>query len=196
MKENFDELLKDAIACNDFYFLETNSDKYDINHRFADEENDTLLLYSISDAGSNTYSLFIKNGADITLVNDEGEGIVHAIVYSGIENRLVEFLKTYKDNINVRTHDGVTPLLLAISINNIEMAKILIDEGADVNIGDIEGVTPLHLAAQQEDVDLVAMLLNKGADIRQKTKRGNYPLALAVNGDYDEIAKYLFSKMY
>lgn len=60
--ENFNELLKDAIACNDIHFLEMNRHKYDINHRFPDEDNDTLLLYSIGDSQSDTYSFFAYFG--------------------------------------------------------------------------------------------------------------------------------------
>ena len=91
--KNRNEDLKNAIACNDFDFLKRNKHKYDINHRFSEEDNDTLLLYSISDKGSSTYKFFLENGADISFVNDEGESIIHSIVYSGLSERLVDIFE-------------------------------------------------------------------------------------------------------
>ncbi|MCL1943922.1 MAG: ankyrin repeat domain-containing protein [Candidatus Azobacteroides sp.] len=193
---NFEEDLKDAIACNDIDFLKKNRDQYDINHRFADEDNDSLLLYAISDKGSEAYKFFLDNGADTTLVNNEGEGILHAIVYSGIPERLLEFIKTHTFDINARTNDGATPLLLAISLERLEMAKLLIENRADVNIGDENDITPLHLAVQTGDFNLVVSLVEKGANLHIKTQKGNYPLALAINGDHDKIVRYLFEKIY
>lgn len=194
--ENLDKELKKAIVCNDIDFLEKNRNQYDINHRFSDEDNDSLLLYAISDKGSETYKFFLNNGADTTLTNDEGEGIIHAIVFSGITERLLEFIKNHTFDINARTNDGATPLLLSISIEKYEMSKILIESGADITIGDNENISPLSLAAWVGNLEIVKLLMNKGASQYLKTDKGNYPLALAINGDHEEVAKYLFSKFY
>ncbi len=191
---NFKDRLKNAICNNDIDFLDRNREKFSINERFEDEDNDTLLLYSISDNRSSMYKYFLENNADITLTNDEKENVLHAIIYSGDEIRMVEFLDKYNFNLNSCTIDGASPLLLAISLEQLGMARLLIKKGADVNIGDDDGITPLHLAAQFGYLDLVVDLVENGADLRKKTKKGNYPLALAINGDYNEIAKYLFEK--
>jgi len=193
---NLEENIKDAIACNDIGFLERHKEQYDINHRFLDEDNDSLLLYAISDKGSEAYKFFLDNGADTTIVNNEGEGIFHAIVYSGITERLLEFIENYTFDINARTIDGVTPLLLSILIEKYEMAKILIEAGADINIGDNEDNTPLHMASWFGNFEIVKLLMLKGANQYIKTGKGNYPLALAINADNEEIAKYLFLKFY
>jgi len=194
----FDELLKDAIACNDYLFLETNKHKYDINHRFADENNDTLLLYAISDYGSNTYSFFIKNGADITLVNDEGEGIMHSIVYSGLSERLEQItsLPHGIDLLNQQTKDGTTPLLLSVLLGRDEVFNTLLELGANVDLSDETGNAPIHPACFSGNENMVSKLVEKHTNLHVKTKNGNYPLALAVNGDHDKIVRYLFDVMY
>lgn len=197
--ENFNELLKDAIACNDFHFLEMNKSKYDINHRFPDEDNDTLLLYAISDPESATYSFFIENGADITLVNDQGEGIIHSIVYSGLVERIVYILNQSLKTIsllNTQTKEGVTPLLLSVLLEKNDIFDFLLSMGADVNLSDNTGNSPLHPACFEGHKEMVLRLVENGANLRSKTQKGNYPLALAINGDHDEIAKYLFHKIY
>lgn len=197
--ENFNELLKDAIACNDIHFLEMNRHKYDINHRFPDEDNDTLLLYSIGDSQSDTYSFFIENGADITLVNNLGEGVFHSIVYSGLVERMADIINQPLNAIcllNTQTKEGVTPLLLSVLLEKNDIFDFLLKMGADVNLSDNTGNSPLHPACFQGHKEMVSRLLENGANLRLKTHKGNYPLALAINGDHDEIAKYLFHRIY
>ena len=193
---NFDEKLKHAIANEDITFLEANKENYNINHRFQDENNDTLLLYALSDAGSNTYEYLLKNNADITLVNDEGENIIHSVVYSGQVIRLVYILNQYHLNINLKTNDGTPPLLLSVLLGKYEIFSYLIKHGADVNISDKEGNTPLHPACFIGYKAMVIELVESGANLFAKTIKGNLPLALAVNGGHDEIVKYLFQKIY
>lgn len=192
--ENFKEHLKDAICNEDITFLESNKTKYSVNERFEDENNDTLLLYSLSDAKSNAYRFFLKNNADVTLLNADGENIIHSIVYSGEPGRLVNLLS--QENINHQSKDGTTPLLLAIALEKDEIAHLLIEHGADVNLADYEGNAPIHIASHLGKMDLVSALIDNGANLWTKTKKGNLPLALAVNAEHDNVVKYLFKKLY
>jgi len=177
--KNFKEDLKDAICNEDISFLQTNEKEYSVNERFEDENNDTLLLYSLSDSKSNAYKYFLKKNADSTLLNDDGENVIHSIVYSGDPERLPAFLS--EGNINHQSKDGTTPLLLAIALEKDTIAHLLIEHGADVNIADQEGNAPIHIAAHLGKIDLVSVLFDKGASVLAKTKKGNLPLALAVN---------------
>jgi ankyrin repeat protein len=188
--------LKNAICNNDINFLEEMKGLYFIDQRFEDENNDTLLLYSISDSDSIIYNYLIQNKANIYLTNDEGENIIHAIVFSGDNKRLQEIVENHDININHKAKDGATPLLLAISLNKTEIAQLLISYGADINIADEDGITPLHLAVQSENLNLVEYLLKNGADFNLKTNNGNLALALAVNSGNVNIIKLLFKRMY
>ena len=128
--------LKDAICNNDIDFLEKNKNLYSIDTRFENEGNDTLLLYSISYEKSNVYKYLLHNNANFNLLNDDEENIIHAIVFSGDIKRLKEIIENYDVNINHKSKDGSTPLLLAISLEKINIAELLINYGADVNIKD------------------------------------------------------------
>jgi ankyrin repeat protein len=197
--EDINELLKDAIVCDDFHFLETNKHIYDINHRFSDEYNDTLLSYAISYEGSHSYSFFLDNGADITLINDDGENIIHSIVFSGVVERLTEILNKHPSAINLindKSNDGTTPLLLSVVLEKYDIFDLLLRLNADVNIVDNEGNAPIHPACSLGYKDMVYKLIDHGANLHVKTEKGNYPLALAINEDHDEITKYLFSILY
>jgi ankyrin repeat protein len=94
-------------------------------------------------------------------------------------------------NVNVRSAgDQVTPLLVATINGNFDLAKYLIEHGADVTLAQENGVTPLYAAIncewadkalypqpraqyQQQTtyLDLMKLLLDKGADVNARLKR-------------------------
>lgn len=192
----FEDKLKTALAIDDKRFLEKNLNNDNINYRFKEDDNDTIILYAISDGFSEAYKYILLKKPDLTLVNDLGENIAHSVVYSGKKNRLNEIFDLKKINLNHQTIEGVTPLLLAISIEDFEMANFLIDYGADINIADNNGISPIHLAVQSSDIRIVKKLIKAGADLSSMTSAGNLPLALAVNYGNTQIIKLLFNKIY
>lgn len=79
-----------------------------------------------------------------------------------------------------RDRDGRTLLHQAAFDNDVQAARRLIAEGADVNAQDRAGYTPLHLAAQEYSIDVAAALLEGGARVDVVDKHGNTPLWTAV----------------
>ncbi len=67
--------------------------------------------------------------------------------------------------------NGSTPLNSAATFNKTEIAKALIDAGADLSIANNDGSTPLHSAAFFGRVEMVQLLLDANAD---KTLKNNY----------------------
>lgn len=59
---------------------------------------------------------------------------------------------------------GSSPLITAAVFGKPEMAKVLIDAGADLNFQNKDGSTALHTAAFFCRPEIVQMLLDKGAD--------------------------------
>jgi ankyrin repeat protein len=193
---DIDEELKRAIVNNDIAFFEANRNRIDINHRFEENNYDTLLLYALSDAKSNMHEYFLRNNADVTVINDEGEGVIHSIVYSGLPNRIDQVLKQRNCDINLKTKEGITPILLSVLLGKYEIFSRLLYLGADINIADNEGNVPLHPACFLGYKSMVIDLVENGANLLVKTNKGNYPLALAINGGHDEIVKFLYNHLY
>ena len=71
----------------------------------------------------------------------------------------------------------LTPLASALATGQNEIARTLIDHGANVNAKGENDVTPLHTAAARGNIDAATLLLEHGADItpRLKMERNQSP---------------------
>ncbi len=78
------------------------------------------------------------------------------------------------------------PLISAASFGKNEIAKALIDAGADLSIKNNDGSTALHAAAFFCRVEIVQMLIDAKADKTIKNNFGATPRE-SVMGPYDEI---------
>lgn len=95
-------------------------------------------------------------------------------------------------------NEALTPLMLIASMRQVdkraarlsqgpsavEIAKVLIDKGADVNATSAAGVTPLMVAAAHDNPPLIGVLIQAGADADAKTPDGKTALEIATfNGN-------------
>ena len=65
-----------------------------------------------------------------------------------------------------------TPLGAAFSINEIKIAKLLLENGANINHQDNYGISILHLFIKAGETERVKLLLELGADITAKDNFG------------------------
>lgn len=94
-------------------------------------------------------------------------------------------------NIAANNSFKVTPLHSACAISNYDIAKILIEKGANVNAKQIQGVTPLHSAAHNGQAKLVKLLLKNGAEINSKMDDGKTPLFMAEEKGFIETSELI-----
>jgi uncharacterized protein len=84
--------------------------------------------------------------------------------------------------------DGFTPLHLAAFFGHVDIARLLIDLGADVEAvaRNRMRVRPLHSAAASRQLEIARLLVDAGADVNERQEHGFTPLhAAAQNGDLD-----------
>ena len=87
-------------------------------------------------------------------------------------------------SVNARqAGSGSTPLNTATLFGNTDIAKLLLEKGADVSIASQDGNTALHFASFFAHGDLVELLLAKGASVAAANKRGETPLDM-VSADW------------
>ena len=87
-----------------------------------------------------------------------------------------------------------TPLHVAASEGNKDLAEKLISEGADVNVRGGFDWTPLHFVTDGGYRDLVDLFISKGADVNARTAHGWTPLHKAASHGYSDVTKLLISK--
>ncbi|HLW77554.1 MAG TPA: ankyrin repeat domain-containing protein, partial [Bryobacteraceae bacterium] len=81
-------------------------------------------------------------------------------------DRVKEILHRHPEIIDERGGDGTrTALHIAAIGNRIELAKLLLDRGANPNIRcDGDSAFPLHFAAEKKSLEMVRLLIDHGAD--------------------------------
>jgi uncharacterized protein len=92
----------------------------------------------------------------------------------GVVKVLVNARGIHLDDRNA--HDE-TPLMLAVILGEVEVARELIEKGADVNK---TGWTPLHYAASKGHLELIHLLLDQDAYIDAESPNGTTPLMMAA----------------
>ncbi len=122
-------------------------------------------------------------------------------IHTAVMTDNIEALKQHiaaGSNLNEKDpFGGSSPLISASLFGKTEMAKLLIEAGADVNFQNNDGSTALHTASFFCRPEIVKMLLNKGADKTIKNKYGSTayesvagPFADVKNA-YDGLGKML-----
>jgi ankyrin repeat protein len=102
-----------------------------------------------------------------------------------------DMLLYYGADINIRTENGLSALMVASRAGRFEIAGRLIEMGADVNEADRRGRTALHFAVMGGNKDVLELLLLSGADLEQRTTSGYSPLAAAAEMDDFEASRLL-----
>ena len=81
-------------------------------------------------------------------------------------------------------------MINAMDVGNLELAKMYIEQGADVNILGSEGATFLMLAAGSGDIELTRFALNHGANINAIDDYYNTPLGFALEYMDDSLMSF------
>jgi erythromycin esterase len=148
--------------------------------------------------------------------------IINPPIFAAIELNDLDWVKSLLEegaDINVKNENGRTPLHLAVSRNNTDLAKLLlsasgsdpnslhmtaaagnltsiqrlIDQGADVNVKDEVGWTPLIWATCMGEIESLKLLIAQGADVTIPTNNQRTALHRAVYAGDNNIAQILIT---
>ena len=151
-----------------------------------DNTNCTPFLYSMSGLSGDLEAarILLKHGADInaqrksdedTTLHDAARGnnihihgMAHGVtaLHDAARRGNLERAKWLIDkgaDVNRRTEDGSTPLVVAVQRNRIDVAQYLIEHGADINVKNNEDSTALDIARKKEHTEIVELLKKHGA---------------------------------
>jgi cytohesin len=133
-------------------------------------------------------------GHELLGAKSPGGDEIYKAVIKGDLNKVAALLKDHRDVLENRNSMGQTPLSEAVSHNQLEIAELLLANGADVNARDANGHTPLIQTMWVYNHDkMVRLLLAKGADVNMADKWSMTALCYAAKQGQIEDAKILIA---
>jgi ankyrin repeat protein len=116
---------------------------------------------------------------------------LHKAVAANDVNLVQALLRSGAD-VNVRDNHGLTPLFEAAWYGYEKVARLLLDDGANVNArGEFGGQTSLHFAARKGFQEVVRLLLDHGADVNVCDFHRHTPLYFAIEKGHQEVVQLI-----
>jgi len=128
----------------------------------------TAIYKACADGLLDIVTVLVNAGADLNLKSTEG----FSPLFAAVQNKhkpVVEYLLSKGARVDEKNGPkGVSALYRACFDGSLDIAKVLVDAGADVNLKSTEGFTPLYIAVGNKRKPLVEYLLSKGAPVDEK----------------------------
>ena len=121
----------------------------------------------------------MERGADPSLMDNLGWSTLHHAAAGG-DTDIISLIHTHLPNIESKTGEGYTPLMVAVFNGKLHAVKWFLEKGATVACEDKRGRNMLHFAAQSGDTDIISLIHTHLPNIESKTADGETPLIIAV----------------
>ncbi|MGR3812120.1 ankyrin repeat domain-containing protein [Jiulongibacter sp. NS-SX5] len=142
---------------------------------FVNKEGEAAIINAVASNSPEVVDLFIKKGADVSIINKEGDDLYGVLIGSYRKGR--NSLERVSEIITLLEAEGLkmplngSLLHKAFSKNDEKLLGLLIEKGEDINAKDKDGNTILHYAAMQaKDLQMLQNLIAQGADPKITTE--------------------------
>ncbi len=144
-----------------------------------------ISLFSILLSNSTSYAFFGNNDQLLFSIKLNQTEKSLKIIQSEKPKKKSSFklfsrLSKKKSPLEATDQDGKTPLMLAIEMDQKEIAKALIMRDVDLDHRDKNGDAALMYALKKGDIQLAGEMVDRGADLNFKNKLGLAPLDLLL----------------
>ena len=120
---------------------------------------------------------------------------LHYAACCGLQDIAKTMAIEHPHGVNIRSvDDASTPLHLASENGHLDLARMLVERGADMSAQRNDGSTALHLASENGHVDLAQMLVERGADVSAQRKDGSTALHWASRYGHVDLARMLVER--
>jgi ankyrin repeat protein len=134
----------------------------------------------------------LRRGIDPNTVDEErGDTGLILAVREGSAKVFNLLLQTKEVNLDARSRNGDTALMLAAYKNNLAAVQALLAKGAEPNQ---TGWTALHYAATVGNNDIVQLLLDRSAYIDAESPNQTTPIMMAARGGHILTVKLLLDE--
>eukprot|EP01041_Mallomonas_annulata_P008031 gene8030-16459_t len=175
-----------AVQYNHFDILMDLISKKAVSASATDSEGCSLLHWASINNRLDIVYFLLSQGCD---VNYCGGFLKETPVHWAVRKKhyaLVDLLAKNGADLSIVSSGGIDALHLACQKENVDMAFVLLCNGANVNSLDKDGNTPLHWILKEKPwvADVIRLLLRFGADVHlQEHVEGNTPMHLCMDLD-------------
>lgn len=135
---------------------------------------------------------------DVEILLPDTTIVTHCILKDDIprliksfEDETDPFKETVAELINERDDNGKSPLDIAASLGRADIARELLQRGADANSVTPKGFSPLHHAAAWGRINVLKVLVEFNCNLQQKTIHGERARETALRYNHTECVDYL-----
>ena len=173
------------------------ADRIDVNSQSGKYE-DTPLMLAIDNGHRDIAITLLNHGAEINKFQRYGVTALHKAVNSGQIDITKELILRGADvNALLNKYEKTgTPLHWAArrsNGNSVKMAKLLMENGANLNSRTEKGSTPLHWTYNSDEKGIAQFFINEGADVNATTDGNETPLHSASIVNNYKLAEILIN---
>ncbi|MBI5249576.1 MAG: ankyrin repeat domain-containing protein [Desulfomonile tiedjei] len=132
----------------------------------------------------------LRQGADVNAKNPDDRATALTTAVQRDHVGAVRVFLAHGARVNDKDILGYTPLMYA---TNAQIARMLVEKGADVNTRGKDHMTPLISVSSKGALEVAKILVSKGADVNAKLGNGKTALMESIERDFPEIAKLLIA---
>ena len=156
----------------------------------------TPLMMAARNGDVNIATFLVEHGGNVNLKDKRGETALHQAInkYEQACDVLRYLIKNGAD-VNARTNNNCTPLMIASKLDLVDVVSFLIEQGANTDLADKDGLTALHYAVgcyhPSCDHDVMRLFIANGADVNKRTNDNSTPLMIASKGGLMNAVTFL-----
>lgn len=154
--------------------------KYDADINLPNEKHLTPLMRATVCERSSIVELLIRFNADQNIQDSEGNIPLHFVISDNFH-----LFNITKKNLNTENEEGYTPFFMALLTQQYDVAKRMMDLGADINYQNKKyGHNILFVAVSRDNLDLFDYLSQKNVNHHALDNEGNNLLVHAFGSNY------------
>lgn len=191
---NDKDLLKTAAINGDVQVLQSIIEGKAIPVDFV-VEGWTSLMFAASNCHYDAMEFLTRKGANPNFHHECYTVLMSACASTkqsqDVRLKCVQLLLDCGASVNVKQHNGITPLMIACKEGSKKVVEELIKRNANINAQDVMGWTPLIWSVnhfKHGDIEIILLLLNAGADISIRCSRGHTAHTRALHLGYYHVA--------